>query len=500
MKRVSVLLLFTLAMLAFTTASFADSGDDSSIIIDEESLFGEAVDTGDGGSAQPVEEATGEDPSFEEDLFGEAGDSDTSFITEGTSTSGIASALLVSEGVELGGRYSLTASSAWEWDDPASLVKDLTDPEIDSADVDTSATDSAAVDLSATLFFDARPSEDFRVFGKTSITHPFDDDGGVRAFNEVFHIDELFSDFTWNDTLFFRGGKHTINWGVGRFFSPADLLNVTEIDPEDPEADREGPVSLKIQFPFSAHNAYLYGIANNVTAPDEFGVAGKVELVLAGMEFGIGGIYQKDIAPSGMLTVSAPIGDVDVFAEAVLRYGSDRTFVTEGDTLMTPYDLVTYDEKLFFNATLGFSFIYTFEEVDSSVNLTGQYLYNGEGYDDRSVLNDYLGYAIFKTLGDPDFDIGLSISDMMNTGMHYSALAGGWNNIFESDFSLQVFWMHNYSDASGWLSPSLSVALFDELSISLKTPYTYGDPGDEYAPAGESLSIQISANLGGGRY
>ncbi len=494
MKRYLTFLIAIITVTAFAPAAFSDSGEGSGIVTDEESLFGGAGDSGvNTGSSQ-----TGTAEAGSSGETGEAPDGDSSFIQEGTSTSGIESALLVSDGVELGGRYSFSALSTWEWGEPTALLKDLTDPEVDSADVDLSPTGSAAVDLNATLFFDARPSEDFRVFGKTSITHPFDDDGGVRNFDEVFHIDELFSDFSLNDTLFFRGGKHTINWGVGYFFSPADLLNITEIDPEEPEADREGPVSLKVQYPFGAHNAYLYGIANRVDEPDEFGVAAKIELVFGSMEFGVGGLYQKDVAPSAMLTLSAPLADVDLFAEAVFRYGSDRTFVTEAST--PGYELATYDDELFFNATLGFSFLHTFSEVSSSINLTGQYLFNGEGYDDPSIIKEYLGYAMAAMLIDPDMEISLTVSDMRQTGKHYTAVGGGWNSIFGSDFSFQLLWMHNYSDSSGWFSPSISIALFDQLTISLKTPYRYGDGGDEYSPAGESVSIQVGANLGSGRY
>lgn len=509
MKRYLTFLITIMSVTVIAPAAFSDTGEGSGIVTDEESLFGGAGDgEGGAGSSEAGPDEAGEadeagpdeDAGLEEELFGEASGGDTPFIQEGESTSGIESALLVSDGVELGGRYSFSASSRWEWAEPTALLKDLTDPEIDPADVDFSPTGSAAVDLNATLFFDARPSEDFRVFGKTSITHPFEDDDGARSFDEVFHIEELFSDFSLNDALFFRGGKHTINWGVGYFFSPADLLNITEIDPEDPEADREGPVSLKAQYPFGAHNAYLYGIANRVDEPDEFGVAAKVELVFGSMEFGAGGLYQKDIAPSAMLTVSAPLADVDLFAEAVFRYGSDRTFVTESNAPEAGYELVTYDDELFFNATLGFSFLHTFDEVSSSINLTGQYLFNGEGYDDPSIIKEYLGYAAAAMLVDPDMEIPLTVSDMRQTGKHYTALGGGWNSIFGSDFSFQLLWMHNYSDSSGWFSPSISMAPFDQLTISLKTPYRYGDGGDEYSPAGESVSIHLSANLGSGRY
>ena len=56
-----------------------------------------------------------------------------------------------------------------------------------------------------------------------------------------FSLHELFLDYTLLDKLYLRAGKQTINWGVGYFFSPADVINVGRIDPFDAEGSR--PVS-----------------------------------------------------------------------------------------------------------------------------------------------------------------------------------------------------------------------------------------------------------------
>ena len=47
-------------------------------------------------------------------------------------------------------------------------------------------------------------------------------------------LSELFADFDVDNRVFVRAGKQTVNWGVGTFFSPANLINLDEIDPEDP--------------------------------------------------------------------------------------------------------------------------------------------------------------------------------------------------------------------------------------------------------------------------
>jgi hypothetical protein len=254
-------------------------------------------------------------------------------------------------------------------------------------------------------------------------------------------------------------------------------------------------VTLPIRCPFKRHNVYLYGIANSIESPEDYGFAGKVELVVGSMEVGIGGLYQGDVAPSAMVTASVPFEDIDLFGEAVLRHGSDRTFIEETDGPFPGLETVNYDDELFFNATLGFSYVHTFDVDDSSVTLAGQYLYNGEGYDDPSIITDNtIAVGALIAAGD------ISPNDLLNTGKHYSAVSGSWNDIFGSDFSMNALWIHNYTDTSGWISPSLSVELIERLSISLKTPYYYGTKGDEFSPAGDSLSLQLSANLGGGRY
>ncbi|MBT3273330.1 MAG: hypothetical protein HN368_09260 [Spirochaetales bacterium] len=438
---------------------------------------------GDGEASSSIE--TSEDA-----LFGDSNSESKEdlFIQDVESVTGIQDTLLISEAVDIGGRYTFSAVSSWNWADPSGFFENIFKP----------TSDSASVSPAATLYFDARPSKDLRIFGKSSISYPFDTQDDSRDFEDVIEIKELFSDFTWNDRVYFRGGKHAINWGVGYFFSPADLLNITEINPEDPDAEPEGPVSLKTHVPINSHNLYLYFIANNIKAVDEIGIAAKSELAFGALELGLGALYMKGAAPAAMLTVSFPIWDVDMFVEAVMKYGSDRTFVEEIPvTLETPFGLntVTFEEDLFYHATAGFSFMYSSDEMESSVNMTGQYLYNGEGYINQSVLKDN-GPGVFALIGAEE----LNFSDVMNTGLHYAAVSAGWNGILGSDLSLQAFWLQNFSDMSGYVSPSLSIRPFDGLSLSLSTPYRYGDAGDEYTPNGDSLSIQISVNMGGGSF
>jgi hypothetical protein len=450
--------LATALAILSPVALFAES-DSSDIVIDEDSLFGDAEASDDAMFTEPIIESM-------------------------TTTSGLESTLLSSEQVELGGRYAFSASSTWVWNDPESIIDE---PRPDS--------DLASVQLGATLFFDARPTDDFRVLGKATISHPFDDQGDSRSFSEVIRVDELFSDFNWHDRVFLRGGKHTLNWGVGYFFSPADLLNVTEIDPEDPEADREGPVSLKAQVPINIHNLYLYFIANRIDSWDDVGIATKAEIVIGSAEVGIGALYQREVPPSAMLTFTAPVGDFDLFAEAVGRYGSDRTFIETSTSSPIGVTTATYDERLFAHITAGLSYRYSFVESDSSFSFMGQYLFNGEGYEDVSVLRENRnGIAALLGTG------GITTADLLSAGRHYAAASAGLSGLVGGDVSFRTFWIHGFDDSSGMVTPSISVSPFDGMDFTLQASYRYGEEGDEYTPVGETLSANLSVRMGGGSF
>jgi hypothetical protein len=438
----------------------------------------------------------------EAELFGTDDDElfDEDFITESEETDvDLASSLLVSQTVEIGGRYSFAVEATSGWSDPSTLPEKLWNP--DTLQLSTS--------LSSAIFFDARPDEEFRVFGKMTVSYPFSTSAGdpgdptdaPRELADVFHVEELFSDFNWDDRVFFRGGKQTMNWGVGYFFSPADLLSIAEVDPEDPDAEREGPVALRANVPFGANNAYAYLIPprRNDPEPLDVAVAAKAEFVVGSGEVGVGGIYQgttsrREIAPAAMITGSFSVGDVDAFVEGVASYGSNRTFVVASDG---PLGVAAEErsDELFLNATGGLRYSYSPLESGSTFALIGQYLYNGEGYDDASVITDNAsGVGALLAAGD------LTQSDVTNTGRHYSAVRASAADLFGSGATLAVLWLHNYTDRSALVTPSLSRTFLDHFDLTLRVPIMIGEEGGEFAPRGNTVSVGLMASIGGGSF
>ena len=442
MKQFTVFLIFALSLTS-PLAADGDSGSGETIITDEEELFGETV---------------------LEDMTEEAEQTDIE-------------TLLSRETVDIGGKIAIATSTAADFTDFWGAGTDL--------------------DLEADVYLDARPDEDFRVFLKAGLSYPFlsDDD---REFSDIFTIKEIFSDFQIGDSVFFRAGKHTVTWGVGYFFSPADIINLEMIDPEDPEADRTGPVSLKTQVPFGSHNGYLYLLLDEWAESSAPAIAPKLEFVIGGAEVGIGGYYHYEAPPAGMLTFSFPYRDFSFFGELMGRYGSDKTFVEESDDLLNyplGYAPVLYEDTFFFSGTAGV--IYSHMDDDNRFNFTlaGQYYYNGEGYADPSVITDNtdaLGYL--AAAGE------LTVNDLLYPGQHYGAALVSWAGMLDSDFSTSLFWMGSFSDMSGRITASISYRVNDYFSLSLGLLQTYGAEGLEFTPDGRATKLTFEASLGTGKF
>jgi hypothetical protein len=383
--------------------------------------------------------------------------------------------------VEIGGDFRFEAKSSWAYDGievPADLAEQALE-----------------VDLGAKVFLDARPSEDLRVFARMNLSYPFSDGGGTRGFDEVFHVMELFSDFRLDDALFFRAGKQTIHWGVGWFFSPADLLNVTKIDPEDPEAELEGPVALKVQAPIAAHNLYLYVVLEDAADVYDVALAPKVEILAGDAEIGLGAYYRSGRAPAAMATITSAVGDFDLFAEGVLSRGSDRVFVVEDPAAPLGVSTRTWDERLFPSATAGLRYRWADDRSWFDLAIAAQYLYNGQGYEDPDLIAaNPAGVAALLAAG------GLSRGDLLQRGRHYGALSASWTEMFASDLTLSALWLANLADGSGAISPAIRWDCSDELRLSLKVSLMYGGAGAEYSPLGEAATVSLSAILGSGSF
>jgi hypothetical protein len=271
------------------------------------------------------------------------------------------------------------------------------------------------------MTFVARPDETIRFQG--TVSFPF-------ASTNMFapEIDEMFFDYTLQDQVYFRIGKHLVSWGVTRLFDAGgDLM-----------ANSSDGLNLKVTVPSGSGG--LTGIvllpSTFISAPKwgdityglqaDFSI-GRSELILSGTYFN----NDPNLLPiHATATIKTSVLGVDLFAEGV---GSSSLEV-----------------KPSVAATPALSAIvsgFFWEHIDPEYRLYGEYYYNAS---DTSMRD------------------------------HRVSLVAGANNAFGSHLNLGLQWTHAFMDSSGIVVPGFTVNLWPHISLEIGLPVRYGAPGSTY--------------------
>ncbi len=523
MKRSLVLALgavLSLAVLSTAHAQSASNGstDQAGIPENPDSLFGpsapSAPEQGKSPAAQPPAEPSAEP---------EGGMIQNLPQSQAQTPPLAVTGLLQSTSVQIGGYLFSDYTAFVTW---ANAYPDL-------SNLPSGSSNQLIPNLEGDIFFDARPYTYFRVFGKFRAIYPFASTQSVTETQTTplsslyslqsgtppipnISVFELYADVNYKERVFFRVGQQVVNWGVGYFFSPADVISLSSINPLQPTLEREGPVALKMNVPFAdVDNFYLYVIANQAFAQggtfylDDLAVAPKVEFVVGDYEIGIGGYYQKNQRPKAMVTATGSLfGKIGVFGEGVVSYGADRTFVEQGLTtlattplpLVVPYQSFTDTTTPYFSGTIGGSYL----QPDWHFSLFAQYYYNGQGYSqasqEQAALSLYGAQQRAIALGIQPPGPLLSLSDLVQPGRHYLAGALSWSDIHSSGVDLGLFYEGNLSDGSGVISPSVAYTPFQYFTVSLAPYMSYGGQNTEFVSLFGYLSLSLKLTVGEGAF
>ena len=459
--------------------------------------------------------------SLEDELFG--GDTEALVTPEQanaeTQKSGVsltgdlktATLALESNKLRIGGSLNAELGLKYVWADPYTKKNDAKKAFLNPEVAQLRPT------IGANLFFDARPVQDLKLYGKFIFEFPFEKNlngkisvpkslvppNGVDIPVSVngspnFKIWELYTDFSTKDIAFFRFGKHTVKWGTGYFYSPADVINISRIDPQKPTEDREGPVSLRthIVIPKTQYNIWLYLLPDTETFKPQYTAgAAKAEFVFGDWELGVGGWYRYEKAPRFITTLSGSIaGKVAVFAEGVFAWGSDYTYYRDDDALM-PY---TVKNKPFFQATIGGSY----SNADSHTMLAFQYYYNGFGYTNSRAADRIADSAAAalnnKNFTDPSLKKYENIAAMGNRGQHYIAFTVSQNKIGTEDLTANLFQQFAITELEGLTTLSLNWRIFKFVQMSTGPIFSY--PLSPSSHSKGSIGYNLSFKLGGGKF
>ncbi len=371
-------------------------------------------------------------------------------------------------------------------------------------------------DLSAMLSVDARPTDTLRLYTKFGLEYPFVDKTSVKlnmknpkqpdlslTIDNWFKLKELFTDFSYKDTAYFRFGVHTVTWGAGYFFSPvSDMINSSSIDPEHPEKQVDGSLNLRTQIiiPNSQNCLWFYVIPStkfkNQTAESyarDTALAGKADILIGNWELGVGGLYKYNSAPKAMLTATGSLKKVSFFGEFVYSYGAVSEWAKNTD----------WDDKTsIFQATAGLSYYWK----EQKINLAAQYLFEGNDKDFSKKISQYgHNIALMASKGDlfknPDLSLNLfaianfgrkeaTVEDMVALNPDLAPIAKTAPAEVEKAAK-------QASSAIPALRASLTLTYtpFKDVSFGLGPVLTFYDY--EKKP---TTSLKLTAKLGGGKF
>ncbi len=183
-------------------------------------------------------------------------------------------------------------------------------------------------------------------------------------------------DFQGGDLAYFRVGKQFISWGKGLYYSPADVLSLSSIDPADLGAVREGPVSLKASLETGAAGTYQAVISTNgATSGSDVKFSAQGSWLLAGTEISIGGFYQPsgDASPRLFATTAFKLFDLNCYTESLLFWGNDqKRLADDGNGGLV---VAANDGSLLTQETIGFS--YSKDDAEKRWNLLQDRRFDG---------------------------------------------------------------------------------------------------------------------------
>lgn len=378
-----------------------------------------------------------------DDLFGDDMDLDSLFeedmemeeVEENTEEVLDTSEFTVSEEVVIGGSFSSSFSAGLLWQETEDEAGALGDDGEELNDFERYFDEAYGISLGASLYFDARPNSDVRVYGKFNIELPFEKEMGTNSEGETIKVPnievfELFSDFDYKNTLFFRMGKQSAYWSEGYYWRPGDLISVQVADPNDPDAELEGPLALKTQLPVGTTNLYLYTqVPADIQDIKEVGLAPRIEFLLVDYEVSVSGLYRYEDFSGLTGSITGPIGDLDIFIEGAVTQGYKDLGLL----------VLQQDDEWYPAVTAGGHY----SQSDWNMSVTGQYLYR------------YI----------PEYNV--MTEEITRDWYHYAGLTVGFSELFDSDFSLSMTGMGRIQEKPyARVSGSLSHPFGDYIDIS----------------------------------
>ncbi|GEJ55758.1 hypothetical protein [Anaeromyxobacter diazotrophicus] len=374
------------------------------------------------------------------------------------------------------------------------------------------------------VYLDARPNDRVRAFvlGRMQFDPTLDPSapgvlGTAPPPNPQVLLDQLWLRFDAEHTAFFTVGRQHVKWGTGRFWNPTDYLHAVRRDPLAVFDQRTGTTMVKVHLPWERQGWNFYGMAilepltssaaTGALAPGTSGLpaaatsardsqrlggvggAARAEIVLGPSEVGLGAVVQRGHKPRFAVDASAGVLDLDFYAEAALKTGSElpvyrpRPAAPAGADLAVRYE--GYEPSgLTPQVTGGVRWQHKYSDEDM-FEVGAEYFWNRLGYADPAIYPWLIANGAFAPF---------------YVGQHYAGVyfhlpnPGAWNN---TTFILST--LGNLSDRSFVTRLDYSVLLLTYLRLEAYGQAHYGRAAGEFRlaiPAQTVAGAEVTPGFG----
>jgi len=298
----------------------------------------------------------------------------------------------------------------------------------------------------------------------------------------IFNVREVFVDFNFANAVYFRAGKQVLQWGVGYFWNPTDLINVSHKSFTNLNALLDGTFGLRTDVTFSpAAHLYTFINMNNVQDLSTVAYAGRMEFLVGKVEFGVAGWYQYNEVPVFGADLSMPLfWELNLTAEASFSWGDPNQKL---DTNGIPYSV---DNQFVPKVDVGLSRTFDAFDVQDRITVAVEFFWNSDGYDQNM-------FEALNATGLRIFEGGFYHAGYY--GQYYGAMFVTINSFGLSNMTLTLNGLCNFSDMSAIALVGLSYAPIQNFTLQLQIGSYIGADNGEYVLSYNPLTNALTNNM-----
>lgn len=305
----------------------------------------------------------------------------------------------------------------------------------------------------------------------------------------LLDIKEVFVDFNFANTVYFRAGKQVLQWGTGYFWNPTDLINIAHKSFTNLNALLDGVFGLRADVVFSPNfHLYTFTNLNEVQDITTVAYAARTEFLAGKVEFGFSGWYQYNKIPVFGTDITTPLfWQLNLTGEASVSWGDNQQ---KYDSSGTAYSV---DNQLVPKVDVGLSRSFDAFDVQDRITVMAEFFWNSDGYNQN----------MFETLspvpvGSPpvsplqNFEAGYYHAGYY--GQYYGALFITINSFFLSNLTLSLDGLANFSDQSAIAIVGLAYAPISNFTLQLQVGANVGADNREYTISVNPTSGAVTNN------